>query len=485
MQKHRLNLYTHTELNTVLRDNIAGNEEYEYLLEKAQWHKVLKFLSYIYVFPLINKRDHQIDSQDFWVPLSRNILVCWFGSGYKRITEVLEKLNVIESTSYQAPNERSPGFCKSYKLNEEYRSPGAWKLSSFFYNESRFINKMINHKLQKEEDVPFKKIMKDHLMNLTIDSKKAYAYILNDLVTSLYDETNLKDYAKVVVSKWEKGKLVEDYTVETHNKFVRALAVILNDTAVCIPKTLSLKKKLIKGDISHIKKYKSILDAYNGNYYSISAISYITSHKEATWTTCKNGRLHTNLTNLSRNLRQYLSLNGMPILAPDIACSQPLFYALVLSEKYKGKEMPKDVAEFIYETTKGRFYNIQMDRAGIFDESKRDAYKKSFFGNVFFNEIPLKLYDQALQFKQYYPTIWKHICEEKANDYRDLANKLQRTESSLIIDKVCKRLVEMGIPCLSLHDAIYSYPENYNIIAQEILKAFKETYSITPTLKAA
>jgi hypothetical protein len=49
------------------------------------------------------------------------------------------------------------------------------------------------------------------------------------------------------------------------------------------------------------------------------------------------GRVHTNITNLKRSLRKYLSVRGRRLVNVDIASSQPLFLALLLWGKGRGR----------------------------------------------------------------------------------------------------------------------------------------------------
>ena len=62
--------------------------------------------------------------------------------------------------------------------------------------------------------------------------------------------------------------------------------------------------------------------------------------KEVTFSFCRFGRVHSNLTRLSKRLRPFLRYNGMPLTNIDIKNSQPLFMSLILKGyKLKGKAL--------------------------------------------------------------------------------------------------------------------------------------------------
>jgi hypothetical protein len=154
---------------------------------------------------------------------------------------------------------------------------------------------------------------------------------------------------------------------------------------------------------------------------------------------CEFGRVHTNLTNLRSGLRQYLKHRGRPLVNLDIRNSQPLVFALLLREAYQGQPIPDDVRLYIELVQAGRFYEHLMEASSIKPE-RRARFKAEFFGSTFFcRNDPVK--PEARTFGQVFPNVYATIRAAKAQEHADLAHRLQRVESGLMIGGVATRLM--------------------------------------------
>ena len=253
--------------------------------------------------------------------------------------------------------------------------------------------------------------------------------------------------------------------------------------------------------------------------------------KDFRFSTCAYGRVHTNVTNLSEYLRKYISINGQKLYELDIANSQPYFLALlILSHGNKVVPLP-ELVEFAQELSPNcvfsletrppqptpLHYDMKMEYlynnkalrkglsllTGLSQEGDVEAYmdsvcdgtlydslcgnvprdqaKKQLFSAVFFGDHKYR-YQLEEDFKKHFPTVYRFIRGFKRKDYRHLAHALQRAESSFVIHRVCKRLMEQypGIPILTVHDSILSPdPELvYKVILQEAHK-----YGLIPKMK--
>ena len=103
-----------------------------------------------------------------------------------------------------------------------------------------------------------------------------------------------------------------------------------------------------------------------------------------------NSRVYTNITNLAREYRPFLRLNGEPLIGFDIANSQPLI-AAILFRRYSIKEygvIKDDVMEYQSICENGKFYEYFMDLNGIDTtcEEARTEFKKEFFSKVFYTK---------------------------------------------------------------------------------------------------
>ena len=205
-------------------------------------------------------------------------------------------------------------------------------------------------------------------------------------------------------------------------------------------------------------------DIYNKNVYSVECIDdkHIFYHFDCY------GRMHTNFTILKSFIRKNcLLIDGEPTHELDINNSQPLFLTKII-EKSDSKWIRKEEFElFKYLTKTGIYYQYVMDKSGIKDRNivKEWTYKVLFGRNVS-NSKADKL------FSSLFPSIHNFIKlykKEKGN-YKVLAYELQRSESSLLFNKVVRNIM-IELPdakIVTVHDSII-VPVRYK---DEISKIF-------------
>jgi hypothetical protein len=101
---------------------------------------------------------------------------------------------------------------------------------------------------------------------------------------------------------------------------------------------------------------------------------------------CDYGRVHTNLTNLRSDLRQFLTYQGMSLVNLDLKNSQPLIFASVLNEIYPG-DQPPDVKLYIDLVQRGEFYEYVMSAHGVpVDPEKRAKFKQGLYAQAFYGK---------------------------------------------------------------------------------------------------
>lgn len=201
------------------------------------------------------------------------------------------------------------------------------------------------------------------------------------------------------------------------------------------------------------------------------------------------GRVHNNITNLSRNFRPFLNFSGEKLIEIDISNSQPLLFNILISRyllrymDYRGINLPyvpqnSDLRFYRELTEKGKFYEYVMDKFGINED--RALFKTRLFSKVFYNrEYPNK---EREMFTKLFPTVSKIISYYKAPDYKKLAIDLQRVEADIMINYVVPRLAEEKIFLLTIHDSILTIPDNVKLVQAAIMEEFKK-FNLTPTLK--
>lgn len=233
-------------------------------------------------------------------------------------------------------------------------------------------------------------------------------------------------------------------------------------------------------------------------------------------------RFHTNLTNLPKGLREFITYDGQPMVSVDIRNSQPYMSLPLLEkvfwqsrvlpgkptlkriyrEKYekergnRGKnkntiksrlslksliQLDFQKQEFIKNVTDGTFYEFLIKtfekngvNLGISPSDKRSKVKKMVLTVLFDNET--RIYNRALGsayqlFKTTFPSVAKIFSDVKQDNYKDLAIILQRIESYLLLKNICKRIVRERpfLPIFTIHDSIVTTVGNEAYV-QEVMK---------------
>lgn len=143
-------------------------------------------------------------------------------------------------------------------------------------------------------------------------------------------------------------------------------------------------------------------------------------------------------------------------------------------QECKIANIPNDVWEYIYKTSKGVFWDDFTD----LDEFKRllrSDIKVTLFREVFYSKtLTTKGKDFAKVFKKKYPSIYKLIKENKKNDRTYLANEMMKIESSLFRNILAK-LYAKRFKVLTIHDAIVILDVKANIqCTPELVKSIIE-----------
>ncbi len=248
-------------------------------------------------------------------------------------------------------------------------------------------------------------------------------------------------------------------------------------------------------------------------------------------------RFYNPLTNLKKELRNYLSYDGQPLVNIDISNSQPFFaillhdisfwqkfFFLLGREREEEKEKVKQIIMFLKSSkthtskgfennidlidtnysvnayikavTNGNFYQqlnsrlqpLLPNRLKTDKDIKPEVLRMMYVDNKF---IHLPFYEPAIRvFKQMFPVtyhifyILKSIKCEPKNNYLPIL--LQKIESSIMIDTVCKTISQQypTIPLFTIHDSIVTTVSNQAIVTQIMIQTIKEAVGYAPELKA-
>ncbi len=171
------------------------------------------------------------------------------------------------------------------------------------------------------------------------------------------------------------------------------------------------------------------------------------------------GRLHTNLTQLKRELRAYLRVEGQPLVEIDIRNSQPLFIGLAAKEDGV-------VDERYLELCQQDLYQHLANKGGWDRQTvKQQLTQQALFAPNFHaaQRSPVKrLFDAE------FPKIAAYIRRQKKGKkttenrkpWNKLAELAQRKEADFVIAKVCDRIRRENPKCFAatIHDSTLTLP---------------------------
>lgn len=233
--------------------------------------------------------------------------------------------------------------------------------------------------------------------------------------------------------------------------------------------------KIAALDFIESKKNQMDYDAYRAHKLSVELFD------DKFFTVDQSGnRLHTNLTNLPAELRQFLSHSGGCLSQIDIKCSQPTFLGL----KLRSMDLPykKEIDKYLDICQSGNFYEFFAERCGreidLQNKNVRKYFKISLFRDLFFNKNRETLTCFEEVFNGEFPNIFNFIRMVKSNGNDKLAVLLQKEESSFIFELIG----QFTFPSYTIHDSVISGCENIDAVKSSMERLFKEKYNFIPNL---
>jgi hypothetical protein len=174
--------------------------------------------------------------------------------------------------------------------------------------------------------------------------------------------------------------------------------------------------------------------------------------------------------------------------------NSPILHANGLDSQYNTKQnnnlqqinnrqpLPADVIEFIDLCEKGILYDDLMRRLDI-PPRRRDSFKRLFYCQVFFGKIKTTGRVREL-FARDFPTVLKAINDLKRKDHRQLAYLLQAHESKIMIDIICRRILDElpGTFIATIHDSIMTTPDKADEVKAIMVREFHR-FGLNPTIR--
>lgn len=437
---------------------------------------------------IIYKEDYY-ENNNRYVPLKTEYLKNMV-SDYKNCIKFLMDNGIIERSSNYIPNKRSYG----YRISSQYLGDG-WVKAQI---GNTMKKKITQQKKAQEQATPIIKGLAERRKHL-IDFLKSPKFQIDTEAAlrelELYPERQYLKKQRQMAEKKEKfnTKEVVDEINQTMNNFKHLIEII------------------------NTKEFDVIIDE--------------SGH-----------RLHSPLARLPKFLRKYLTYDGQPLVSIDLKNSQPFFSLLLLDEEFykdktnpyslinvndelykklckvvsrcnkclsimmqkiletlAGKELDESFKLYENDVLSGNIYDrfLDIDKANPLYDEKRGEMKGNFFHAIFSPpkrtddkavfydtySLPFKIFNMPKQANKP-PTSKNKATKAERKWYGILATTLQRIESMLILDTVCKR-IELNhpeIPLFTVHDSIATTPQYAAYVEQMMRLVLHEFTGYIPAL---
>ena len=420
--------------------------------------KLLYILSKLY-YDSLCKEEYGVGEKEE-ISLCASFLEKIIGKSYKSHLEYLLDKKIITIVSGYIPGEH----CRGYKLNDNYFGEPEWYTIKDF-TLSKKLKKLQKHK-KKDNQYPY---LQKWFSKLSFDIEQA-------TVT-----TNLS---------YELKKACPEYQ-----------EIVFGTNRLKNPDRQYYHSKLV------IELFK------NGEFpFYVDA---------------KGNRAHTLLTRSNKNIRHFITCNGEPLVSVDLKNSQPylllcLANSLFFQKNRKKREnnnltqsvinhnilisdlSPNSISSIMLGLSSEIQYSIEFQEykklvasGGIYEFfedklsytpkllkqgfSKRDLVKY---------RMMLCLYSKngghscgmKSAFKTHFPKLYTLICKLKNEKHNTLALLLQRIESYLILDVICKRISDEkpNLPIFTIHDCIVTTVGNENYVSNIIKEEMEKVVGIAP-----
>ena len=200
-------------------------------------------------------------------------------------------------------------------------------------------------------------------------------------------------------------------------------------------------------------------------------------------------RLHTSITGLKSELRQFLILDGCDDLVEiDIRASQPYLLLGLMRWgarwNYEGIPSEQSIREWeAFVCGRDDPYTTlasDLSNAGGKHLNRQDA--KEGFMRVLFSHSKQRHPLKAI-FADRFPEVFAFVTGLNRFNNRDCAVLLQEYEAAIVIERVASQLAALELPLLTVHDSIIVKFEDMYVAAQVIANELTRTVGTEPVLR--
>jgi hypothetical protein len=316
---------------------------------------------------------------------------------------------------------------------------------------------------------------------------KALGWRFTDTLISKLISVNLKSKPlskNIISNRNSRHSFVNEKYSKYKQHFMSSFAIHYDDALKYIndwfdEQISSLSNSSLCSDIYN-KEWIKRVNKYNSLFISITAINdgELFFRKNPT-----NGRIDTNLTNLKSELKRFIYKKDLRQV--DIVNSQPFILSLLLSKSLLCTDflIKSELERYVLWTKKGVFYE-NFEKEYFKKTSKEISRKKikEIMFCIFYSKNNSYSKEKNI-FKSIFPSIYKWIEEEKKDKHNQFAIKMQKIESDICIDCICKELDDLNIKYYTIHDAWLVEDKDVKKTMSIVAKCFQNSYMSNPMLK--
>jgi hypothetical protein len=452
-------------ISVIENDKLLSQQQKK--LCKKYYQRILYPVSKIILEMKLNKSFKDELGEDIYVHLNSKILKKLFGSTLYKINviQLLIRNNIIirHNSNYQVGTESY-----KYKLHENY-------INDYYKKINITDRTLASHLINNDKVDTSNKVLKyiyENLKVLNIDTTKGY----NKLTEKINEKLFLNNRNIIPPSSYV-GQLSTEVcsgAISTIRKYDKCHTFKnINDISTHIGKL----------DNIEISQRNHIIEVINNWHINISMLS----EKDYFMTkSSTSGRIFNNITSLPRELRTCLYFdNNDEITELDIANSQPFLFNILIDDNFYFErdifgDKYADVHQYKQLTSDGKLYDYLIDKWDI--KMDRNTFKKEFFAKIFYCKLSSNYrYVLSKKFAADFPNVFALVVKLKEGNYNNLAIQLQKKEADIIIYKIGKRLMDLGIWFVTIHDSILCKKQDLTI-CQKIFEEEFRKLNLFPTI---
>lgn len=233
-------------------------------------------------------------------------------------------------------------------------------------------------------------------------------------------------------------------------------------------------------------------------------------------------RLHSAITNMQKDYRNFLRYDGEELTAIDISNSQPFLLSILLRFEFWNRtsdayinigHLPENIQEmftpkllheikkyladtpeekfvnYIREASEGHLYEFmqkKINKPDIDRSRVKTMTLITFFSDNRYLNQPAE--DAALkrQFRRLFPEIYKLIVLGKRGRKNRFACLMQSVESEIILHRCCRRIWDEGehkVPVFTIHDSIATTSGNVDFVKRIMDEELTLAAGVHPSFK--